>query len=130
MAQVPAPTFARTEFEPFSQTDVEVLLKACNHKREAQTHRRYTMRRPTALRDRAIILTLLDTGLRSSELCALIIGDVELKTGKVNIRGGVAGGAPGARQGPHGLSWRYGPPGGWALSGDPRRQDRRAGAPV
>jgi integrase/recombinase XerC/integrase/recombinase XerD len=126
MAKVPAPTFSRTEIVPFSQADVEVLLKACDHKREAQTHarRRYTMRRPTALRDRAIILTLLDTGLRSSELCALTIGDVDLKTGKVNVRGGAVGGARGGRQGPHGLPGRYGPAGGLALSGDPRRQKR------
>jgi integrase/recombinase XerD len=57
------------------------------------------MRRPTALRDRAIILTLLVTGLRSSELCALSVGDVELKTGKVNIRGGAVGGAKGGKGG-------------------------------
>jgi integrase len=90
MVKVPAPTFSRTEIDPFRQADVEALLKACDHKREAQTHarRRYTMRRPTALRDRAIILTLLDTGLRSSELLAPNMGDAVLKTGKVNIRGG------------------------------------------
>jgi integrase/recombinase XerD len=99
MVKVPAPAFSRTEIEPFSQADVEALLTACDHKREAQTHlrRRYTMRRPTAVRDRAIILTLLDTGLRSSELCALIIGDLDLKTGKVNIRGSAAGGAKGGK---------------------------------
>jgi integrase/recombinase XerD len=101
MAKIPAPKFARAQVEPFSQADVEALLKACDHKREAQTHarRRYTMRRPTALRDRATILLLLDTGLRSSELCALTMGDVEFKTGKVTIRGGVAGGAPGGGKG-------------------------------
>jgi site-specific recombinase XerD len=56
MVKVPAPTFSRSAVEPFSQTDVEALLKACDHKRDAQTHRRrrYTMRRPTARRDRAI----------------------------------------------------------------------------
>ena len=99
MSKVPAPTFSRTEIEPFSQADVEALLKACDYKREAQTHRRrrYAMRRPMALRDRAIILTLLDTSLRSSELCALNIGDVDFKADKVTIRGGVAGGAKGGK---------------------------------
>jgi integrase/recombinase XerD len=129
MAKVPAPTFSCAELEPFQQADVEALLRACDRRREAQTHqrRRYTMRRPTALRDRAIILTLLDTGLRSSELCALTVGDVDLKSGKGTIRGGVAGGAWRGRQEPHRLPGRYRPAGSLALSGDPRRPvDERA----
>jgi integrase len=90
MAKVPSPTFSRTAIEPFSRADVKAQLKACDHKRKAQTHqrRRYTMRRPTALCDRALIRTLLDTGLRSFELCALSMGDADLTTGKVNIPGG------------------------------------------
>jgi integrase len=40
MAKIPAPKFARAQIEPFSQVDVEALLKACDHKREAQTHAR------------------------------------------------------------------------------------------
>ncbi len=55
------------------------------------------MRRPTAKRDRALILTLLDTGLRASELCALKIGDVDPKTGKVQIKHGLLGGAKGGK---------------------------------
>lgn len=99
MAKVPAPTFTKAEIEPFSQDEVIALLKACDFKREARPalRRRYTMRRATALRDRAIILLLLDTGLRSSELCALVLGDVDLKTGKILIRGGQAGGAKGGK---------------------------------
>jgi integrase len=80
MAKVPAPKFNKAVIEPFSQDEVAALLKACDYKREAQPalRRRYTMRRATALRDRAILLTLLDTGLRSSELCGLNLGDVDL----------------------------------------------------
>jgi integrase/recombinase XerD len=40
---------------------------------------------------------LLDTGLRPTELCSLTINDVDLKTGKVTIRHGVAGGAKGGK---------------------------------
>jgi integrase/recombinase XerD len=95
MAKVPAPTFTKAEIEPFSQDEVVALLKACDFKREARPalRRRYTMRRATAPRDRAILLMLLDTGLRSSELCALNLGDVDLKTGKILVRGGPTGGA-------------------------------------
>jgi len=59
--------------------------------------RKFTMRRPTARRDRAIILTLLDTGLRASELCSLRIGDVDLKSGKVIVRHGVGGRSKGGK---------------------------------
>jgi integrase/recombinase XerD len=44
------------------------------------------MRRPNANRDQAIILTLLDTGLRATELYSLTVEDLDLKTGKVNVR--------------------------------------------
>lgn len=47
------------------------------------------MRRPSANRDQALIMFLLDTGVRASELCSLLIGDVDLKTGQVNIKHGV-----------------------------------------
>ena len=99
MANVPAPRFSKAEIEPFKQEEVVALLKACDFKREARTTMRrcFTMRRATALRDRAIILVLLDTGLRSSELCALNLGDVEIKTGKIIVRHGPAGGSKGGR---------------------------------
>jgi len=55
------------------------------------------MRRPTSRRDRAIILMLLDTGLRASELCKLRVGDIDLRTGRVEIRHGPGGGAKGGK---------------------------------
>lgn len=42
----------------------------------------------TGERDQAIVLFLLDTGVRASELVALNGGDIELKTGTVRIRDG------------------------------------------
>jgi site-specific recombinase XerD len=39
-------------------------------------------------RDRAIILFLLDTGVRASEFCRLTVGDLDLNTGTVMVRGG------------------------------------------
>ncbi|MBN1316343.1 MAG: site-specific integrase [Anaerolineales bacterium] len=51
------------------------------------------MRRTTYRRDEAIILTLLDTGLRASEICSLKIGCVDQKTGRIDVKHGVAGGA-------------------------------------
>ena len=93
------PKFPKHVIQTFTKEDIEKLIKACLYSREAQTEerRKFVMRRPTANRDQAIVLTLLDTGLRASELCALVVGDVDLKTGKVNVRHGVGGGAKGGK---------------------------------
>jgi integrase/recombinase XerD len=99
MKGVPAPKFTQALVETFTKEEIEALLKACEYCQEAQTdkRRKFTMRRPTARRDRAIILTLLDTGLRASELCSLRIGDVDLKSGKVIVRHGIGGGSKGGK---------------------------------
>ena len=39
------------------------------------------------MRDQSIILVLLDTGIRSSELCGLRVSDVDFETGKVFVTG-------------------------------------------
>ena len=38
-------------------------------------------------RDRAILITLLDTGLRASELCDLAVGDAHLDEGYLKVLG-------------------------------------------
>jgi integrase/recombinase XerD len=97
--EVTPPKFPKHVVEAFTKEEVEKLLKACTYNQTAQTEFRkaYTTRRPTANRDQAIVLTLLDTGLRASEFCSLTIGDVDMTTGKVNIRHGVGGGAKGGK---------------------------------
>jgi integrase/recombinase XerD len=99
MAAVPAPKFEDAPVEPFAREEIEQLLKAVEYCREAKTdHRRaFIMRRSSGNRDRAIILTLLDTGLRASELCSLTIGDVDQKNGRVLVKHGALGGAKGGK---------------------------------
>ena len=99
MRNVPAPRFEEAPVEPLSKEEVERLLKECRYCREANPtdRRRFTMRRSSARRDEAIILSLLDTGLRASELCSLRIGDVNIKTGRVDVKHGVSGGAKGGK---------------------------------
>jgi integrase/recombinase XerD len=99
MKGVPAPKYVKAPVETFRKEEIEALLKVCEYCRESNTdqRRKFTMRRPTARRDRAIILTLLDTGLRGGELCALRIGDVNMKTGKVVVRHGTLGGSKGEK---------------------------------
>jgi integrase/recombinase XerD len=99
MQHVPAPKYQKAPIEPFTQIEVKLMLKACLYSKQAETQKRspFFMRRPTASRDQAIILMLLDTGLRSSEFCSLKIGDVDLKTGRVEVAHGSQGGAKGSK---------------------------------
>ena len=83
MKAVPAPNFEEAPVEPFTSEEIEALLKACEYCQLAETTDRRIRHAPaTGKRDRALILTLLDTGLRASELCALKIGDVDARPGR------------------------------------------------
>jgi integrase/recombinase XerD len=99
MKGIPAPRFQRAPVEVFTKSDIERLIKLAEFMQEAKTDERRTfvMRRPTAKRDRAIILVLLDTGLRANELCSLNVEDVDMKTGRVQVKHGADGGAKGGK---------------------------------
>ena len=75
--------------KPYTREDIEAMLAACSHSqshtlRSIRNHRRA---RATALRDRAIILALLDTGIRASELCRIAIQDVDKRNKRIFIWG-------------------------------------------
>lgn len=90
---LPAPKAPLPVVEPFTKDEIIVLVKACGETRQWRsrggnaTH----SRRPTANRDKAIVFTLLDTGLRASELCNLLRKDVDLNDGSVVVRRGKGG---------------------------------------
>lgn len=85
--------------EPFKRDEIELHVKACDFCEEGETDRRrkFIMQRSTAKRDKAILLTMLDTGLRTGKLCIFRVGEVDLKTGKIRIRPGEAGKAMGGK---------------------------------
>jgi integrase/recombinase XerD len=82
------PKWDRPEITPFSPDEVAKLLAAAEYTSEAVTHGRssFRMRRATAYRDRAILLVLLDTGVRVSECAWLRVRDVVMETGEVYVR--------------------------------------------
>jgi integrase/recombinase XerD len=85
---IDAPQYDAPVIEPLSKEDVKALLRVCNEtstwkNRQPQT----TSRRPTAERDRAIILILLDTGIRASELCEARICDVDMTSQALRVAG-------------------------------------------
>jgi site-specific recombinase XerD len=81
---IPANPFAKVKnikvpqkiIHPFSQDDVLRLLACC----DPATRK--------GARDRALILTLLDTGLRAGELASLQLEDVDFHTKRIQVRNG------------------------------------------
>lgn len=74
---------------PYSQADVRTMLKACGASRVYQRPGQVecSNSRPTAARDRAMILLLLDGGIRVTELCRLQVGDLDLNNSRVKVFG-------------------------------------------
>jgi integrase len=75
-----APIKAHTKpVYPLKKDELSRLIKACKvvekHPKERKS---YTAHRSTFKRDRAIVFTLLDTGVRASELCGISVEDVDL----------------------------------------------------
>ena len=76
LARVQAPKRPQERLEPLSLDDFQAMLASCS------------TRTFTGLRDRALLLTLLDTGLRHQELTDLEVADLDLSTGQVVVRQG------------------------------------------
>ena len=72
---------------PYNKDDVASLLKACDVSRSWKTRESTTNTRPSANRDRAIILTLLDTGMRASELCGIHYADINFSNNSIEVSG-------------------------------------------
>jgi site-specific recombinase XerD len=87
---VRSPKAGTREVVPLSKTDVRLILTAVEKTATWRSEKRAPaqMSRPTRHRDRAIVLLLLDTGVRAQELCDLVVGDVDMKSGVVQVRHG------------------------------------------
>ena len=135
--RVARPSYKRAVIEAYSEADVKAMLFACDHAAgwSTKTGRSARVARPTANRDKAIIVTLLDTGVRASELCAFEVRDYNERTGRLFVRSGkgdkdriVVLGHAGRR-----AMWRYQADRDVARQGDPllatrsnRHMDRTA----
>jgi site-specific recombinase XerD len=72
---------------PFTEDEVRALLRAAEFTTTDATEKRksYSQRRPSSRRNVAIVLTLLDTGLRVAELSRLDIGDYDERAGTLSV---------------------------------------------
>jgi len=74
MRKVAMPRLEKRIPPPFTPEDIRRLLDGCD-------------RSPAGLRDRALILVLLDTGLRAAEAVGLTVGAVNMRTGLCTVIG-------------------------------------------
>ena len=63
--------------EPFSEAEIKALLAEVGRGTDTELR----------LRDRSLLLFLLDTGVRISELCSLAMADVDIRAGSARVRG-------------------------------------------
>lgn len=73
--------------ETFTKEDVEAMLKACRRTAAYSSNGHVTNDRPTGDRDTAIIMLLLDTGLRAQELCDVTIGGINISGNTIKVKG-------------------------------------------
>jgi integrase/recombinase XerD len=84
---LPRPHYDTPQIVPFTEDEVRRLLEACQFTRVVkQNGQTYRIKRHNADRDKAVLLILLDTGIRLGELTRLKVGDVNLENGEVYIR--------------------------------------------
>lgn len=86
--QVNAPTVHRDQPTPYTKDELERMLRACAYSTPWRTRPETANKRPTAIRDRAIIMVLVDTGLRASELCTLTVADYNPRRGDLLVQHG------------------------------------------
>jgi site-specific recombinase XerD len=75
---------------PFSEQEVKLMLSACHRSRmywRAGQISKCNHSLPNRERNKAILLTLLDTGLRASELCNATITDIDLTNKRISVVG-------------------------------------------
>lgn len=88
--RIKRPQYRSPQIETYTQTEVQAMLNACEQAMPWRTKHGKAVHqaRPTGLRDKAIILTLVDTGLRASELCNLTVADYDAESGQIRVKQG------------------------------------------
>lgn len=86
--EIPAPKYTTKAIIPFTRAEIKAMILSCEYTAAARTGNRktYKQRRPTALRDKTLVMLLLDTGLRIGEVSRLRRADLDQTTGQLTVR--------------------------------------------
>jgi integrase len=93
LENVPRPRPEQVDIRPYSQSDIQAMLGSLSESKQygragQRPGQRHSIDPEIAERNKAIILTLLDTGVRASEWCALNIRDVDFVNRQIMIHHG------------------------------------------
>jgi site-specific recombinase XerD len=87
--RVEAPDPEEREIQPLNEAEIKAMLGALNrsklYNRPGKATSDHSLR--TADRNRAMLLLLLDTGIRASEFCGLTVRDVDQKNMRIQVWG-------------------------------------------
>ena len=86
--KVACPKVTRQQPQPYTELEIKALLRATAYNAPWRGKPETASRRHWALRDRAMIIVMVDTGIRASELCALTLADYDPKVGQLVVRHG------------------------------------------
>lgn len=87
--KVKMPPLPKRVIEIFTVDEIRQMINVTQQTRQYMKNGKPTSnKRPTADRDKAILLTLADTGVRASELCAFTVGDYNDKRGRLHVQHG------------------------------------------
>ncbi|MEM7133115.1 MAG: tyrosine-type recombinase/integrase [Chloroflexota bacterium] len=88
--KVDKPKFTKRTIEPLTMGEVKSLVQSTTSTRQwtTRTGKKVKAKRPTAMRDKAIILVMVDCGIRVTELCDLQVKDYHPKRGRLFINHG------------------------------------------
>lgn len=82
---LPRPRFSLPEIQPFTEDEIKRLLKVAEYTQVKRNGKTIAVKRQNAKRNLALLLLMLDTGLRLGEIARLKIADVRLDAREVYI---------------------------------------------
>lgn len=86
--KVACPRVKMLQPQPYTELEIKAMVRATTHNAPWKGKPETASRRHWALRDKAILIVLVDTGIRASELCSLQIKDYNPKIGQLYVRHG------------------------------------------
>lgn len=90
VAAIEKPSFTQKEINPFTQGELKAMLGAAEWTMAWSTAKGKQVRskRATWRRDLAMLMLMVDVGIRVTELCKLTVGDYQQENGRLLIRHG------------------------------------------